>query len=353
MNPKKNLLFLLFILLVSNTYSKTYEVWESNVAIVPESELFGIIQQSFNINVDGFIIKSSQQTKLENIAFLMRFPNHRSLEEISKKYKHLVTSLNEQYPIDKVKFDNDYSVYNQDENTPFLTIKISPGNGWGADKDSYTLLRESYLATGNVTEESMQWVRITPKKNKDYYEKSLLWSTLTKPRDFEIIQLNPDRWLYSYTYKEFYDSGEPKVKSVIYSEKYGVSIIFEALHSSNVNDVSMKKFSLKMAEKIFDEVEEKGIIPSPKYVYFMTEMRKKRTGSNKLPSFVVEECKPVSSNMRKKRHSQAQANKPSSNTNKQNNQAVEIDENKYPSQWIWISGILLLGGTMIFLWVKK
>jgi len=292
MRKTKLVISILFIALLKLSYGET---WESNVANFTESDFLSHLENSFGVPAEGLKLKSDHYGDIGNIAFLVRSPFYDTLDQVSSSYRDVFEKSEGKPPVPRVKYDDFYSVFRKgDESEPYLTVRLTKEQGWGANRDSFVTLRESYLIEGGVTEGSLQWVR--PREDGEY-EELLLWSTLTKPEDFKVVQINPDLWVYSYTHKIFFELFErkdpiPRVRSVIYSEKYGLSIIFEADFSTKqedqVNDRTMLEFGLSMATLIFDEIDKKGVVPSKEFIHFMHERRKKKTGSIQLPDYVIQ-----------------------------------------------------------------
>jgi len=357
MNDVRIIALFIFLSFLTEGSSRSHEAWESNVSIVSKVDLLKNIRQSFGIEVNDLLIQSRRRKEINSISFLLRFPHYRSLKEVSSAYKEQVTSLETSISIRKIEYDNDYSVFiDADSSSPFLSIKIEKERGWGASKDPYTLFRESYLATRKVTATSLKWVRITPKKDRAFYEKSIVWSTVTKPEEFQILQLNPDLWVYSYTYNDFHEKSKasPKVKSVIYSEKYGLSITLEATSdhetSNLINDNTMLNFTTRLANRVFDEAEEKGIIPSPKYVHFMREKRKKRTGSVELPRFVSNKSIPFVRSKKRGARKQIDLNEERGNTSSDRNGYLETGDAEKVISIQWMIGSLIALLILLAIW---
>jgi len=268
------------------------ETWESNVAEIPTARISSFFEDSFGVfgelkalNADGDLTN--------NVTILLRNPHYRSLDEVSGAYRDLVHNLEEEIPIQRVNYFDSYKLFDDDENSSSVEMRVYKKRGWGASPDNFQLFLESYLKTGRVSDDSLKWVRTSEKKDKEYYLEVLKRTVLTQPENLNIDKLGSSLWVLSYTSKGILEASKapgPITKGIIYSEEYGLSIEFRKAMESEADTIysDEKMFILTQlfANEIFKQAEEKEIIPSSEYIYFMKQKRQKRTGSDLVPLFL-------------------------------------------------------------------
>jgi len=286
----KKWISLIVSIIFNSLLSGKDETWESNVAEISGSQISNFISNSFSESPE-IVLKDSQGARVDDLIFLLRESSYRSVEEVSKSYRHLVEDFEESADIERVEYLDSYKVSGPSEE--FLSIELIRESGWGANRDRFRNLRELYLSTGEVDEGSLVTVRTSPKRNLEFYKEVIRRTTLTDPRKFNIEEIEGGLWVTSYSYhRSNSSSGDlvDKTKGVIYSEQFGISIEFEknllARDAVEESDVEMQTFSKKVANEVFKIVRDKGIIPSKQYVHYMKERREKYFGSVAIPDFL-------------------------------------------------------------------